>query len=72
MSVKKDDPVSPRHYAGLAIEPIDVIESWDLGFHLGNLVKYVARAGRKTPDPLIDLKKGRWYLDRKIADLEKK
>ena len=72
MPIKKDDPINPRHYAGLTIEPIDVIEAWGLGFHLGNLVKYVARAGRKTPNPLEDLRKGLWYLERKIADLEKK
>ena len=69
---RKDDPVNPQHYAGLTIEPIDVIEAWNLGFHLGNTVKYIVRAGHKTPDALVDLKKGRWYLDRKIALLEKK
>ena len=61
----------PSHYAeGRKYEPIDVIEDWDLGFHLGNTVKYIARAGRK--DNIIqDLEKARWYLDRKIESLKK-
>lgn len=57
----------PRHYAFTLFEPIAVIEAWDLGFHLGNTVKYIARAGRKPgSDKLEDLKKARWYLDRYI------
>ena len=52
-------------------EAIKVIEAWDLGFCLGNTVKYIARAGKKDPDAeLEDLKKARWYLDREIARLE--
>lgn len=61
----------PPHYADLNPEPIDVIESWGLDFHLGQVVKYVARAGRKDPTKLIeDLKKARWYLTRCIERLE--
>ena len=37
----------PEHYTFSGIEVIDAIEAWELGFHLGNVVKYVARAGRK-------------------------
>jgi hypothetical protein len=38
----------PSHYAeGRKYEPIDVIEDWELGFNLGNTVKYISRAGRK-------------------------
>jgi hypothetical protein len=65
-----DDPVSPRHYADLVPEPIDAIEGWGLNFHLGNCVKYIARADRKTSDGLIDLKKAAWYLQREIANRE--
>jgi hypothetical protein len=66
-----DDPVDhPAHYTYSEIQPIDVIESWQLGFHLGCLVKYVCRAGRKG-DRLNDLKKARWYLDREIGRLER-
>lgn len=56
----------PPHYTRGGIETIDAIEAWGLGFHLGNAVKYISRAGHKG-DALEDLKKARWYLDREIA-----
>lgn len=60
----------PSHYAeGRKYEPIDVIEDWELGMHLGNATKYISRAGRKG-DELEDLKKARWYIDRRISLLE--
>ena len=60
----------PSHYAeGRRYEPIDVIEDWGLGMHLGNATKYISRAGRKG-DELEDLKKARWYIDRRISLLE--
>ena len=64
------DPVRyPAHYCkGRRYEPIDVIEDWELGFCLGNAVKYISRAGRKG-DALTDLRKATWYLDREIAKL---
>lgn len=61
------DAVShPAHYTAGRIEVIDFIEDQKLGFHLGNVVKYVARAPHKGCE-LEDLKKARWYLDRQIA-----
>ncbi len=62
----------PPHYGGAdnPYEAIKVIEAWDLGFCLGNTVKYIARCGRKTVDPIADLEKARWYLDRHIARLK--
>lgn len=61
----------PSHYGGdTAYETIKVIEAWGLGFHLGNAVKYISRAGKKT-DVLEDLRKARWYIDREIQRLEK-
>lgn len=60
----------PGHYTFGAIEVIDAIEAWGLGFHDGNVVKYVARARHKGTE-LQDLKKARWYLDRLIAAREK-
>ena len=61
----------PAHYNMGKVEPIDVIEDWDLGFCLGNTIKYIARAGHKDPTKTIeDLKKARWYLDRHIQTLE--
>lgn len=61
----------PAHYGGKddPYEAIKVIEAWGLGFNLGNLAKYVARAGKKG-DAIEDLEKGRWYLDREIAKLK--
>jgi hypothetical protein len=61
----------PKHYGGEdnAYEAIKVVEAWNLGFHLGNVVKYISRAGRKG-DVLEDLKKARWYLEREIANRE--
>lgn len=70
--MKKHDAVnSPSHYAAGKIEVIDAIEDWGLGFHLGNAVKYIARAGKKDPAKTIeDLEKSRWYLNRYIAKLQ--
>ena len=64
----------PAHYTqGKKIEPIEVIEDWDLNFCLGNVVKYISRAGRKDPSKEIeDLEKARFYLDRHIKTLRKK
>lgn len=65
------DPVNrPAHYSAGGIEAIDVVEAFDLGFHLGNVLKYILRAGRKD-NHLLDLKKARWLLDRQIAREEK-
>lgn len=63
----------PAHYGGdTTYEAIKVIEAWRLGFCLGNAVKYIARAGRKGSEPLLDdLRKARWYLDRELARLER-
>lgn len=60
----------PSHYTNGAVEVIDAIEAWSLGFHLGNVVKYVARARLKGSE-LEDLKKARWYLDRAICRRER-
>ncbi len=70
MAVPDDPVLHPAHYCFAEIEPIDVIENWELGFHLGNTVKYLARAGRKD-NRLLDLKKANWYLSREIERLEK-
>ena len=61
----------PQHYGGAEnpFEAIKIIEAWNLGFCLGNTVKYIARAGKKDA-ALQDLKKARWYLDRHITFLE--
>lgn len=58
----------PEHYGGEdnPYEAIKVIDAWDLSFCLGNAVKYIARAGRKSVDGTEDLCKARWYLDHEI------
>lgn len=57
----------PAHYTEGGIEVIDYIEAKDFNYRLGNVIKYVSRAGRKIDsDPIEDLKKARWYLDREI------
>lgn len=60
----------PAHYKTGGIETIDYIEAKQLGYHLGNVVKYVSRADHKGKQ-IEDLKKARWYLDREIERLEK-
>lgn len=61
----------PLHYGSKddPYEAIKVIEAWDLGFALGNAVKYIARADKKG-DALTDLKKAAWYVLREIANRE--
>lgn len=62
------DPVShPAHYTRGKIEVIAFIEDQQLGYHLGQVIKYVCRAGHKDKDKYRqDLEKARWYLDREI------
>lgn len=70
-SSSSHDPVNrPAHYTVGGIETIDYIEAKQLNYHLGNVVKYVSRAGKKGV-ALEDLKKARWYLEREIQRLEK-
>lgn len=61
----------PSHYCeGRKYEPIDVISDWELDFDLGNVVKYISRAGRKG-DKIEDLDKARFYLNHEINKLLK-
>jgi hypothetical protein len=59
----------PPHYNSGKYEVIDVIEDWGLGFCLGNALKYIGRYKHKDK-PLEDLKKAKWYLNRKIEQLK--
>lgn len=66
---KTEDVINhPSHYTRGKIEVIDFIEDQQLPYHLGNVIKYIARAGHKG-DKLEDLKKARWYLDRYINEV---
>jgi len=70
----QNDPVNhPSHYTDGKIEVIDFIEDKKLGFHLGNAVKYIARAGKKDPAKTVeDLEKAIWYIKRYIEDYKEK
>lgn len=69
-----NDPVNhPSHYTDGKIEVIDFIEDKKLGFHLGNAVKYITRAGKKDPAKTVeDLEKAIWYIKRYIEDYKEK
>ena len=74
---EEDKPNSlnhPSYYGGDSpYEVVKVIWAWELSFTLGNVVKYVARAGKKDPSKEIeDLKKARTYLDREIERKEER
>lgn len=58
----------PDHY-NEGIETIDYIESWEMDFSQGNVIKYVSRY--KSKGGLEDLKKAQWYLERLIQKEEK-
>jgi hypothetical protein len=60
----------PPHYKVGGIETIDFIEAKGLGYHLGNVVKYISRADQKG-DKLENLEKAQWYLNRAIDNLRK-
>ena len=58
----------PDYYRAGNYECSDYIEAFDLNFNLGNVIKYISRAGRKPgEDRLTAYKKAREYLDREIA-----
>ena len=66
------DPVNhPEHYTShpSGIECIQVTEHFT--FNVGNAIKYLWRAGLKSPDAIQDLRKAAWYVAREIARLER-
>ena len=74
---KYDDVNNPKHYTDSKIEVIDYIEDKNLGFCLGNAIKYISRAGKKhsadktDKEKMIqDLNKAIWYLNRRIKEIE--
>jgi len=64
-----DEVMNPAHYTQhpSGVECIQITEH--MNFNLGNATKYIWRAGLKSPDPIQDLRKARWYLDREIERL---
>lgn len=76
-SNKVDNVNHPSHYTDGKIEVIDYIEDKQLGFCLGNAVKYISRAGKKKSGSMSDkekeindLRKALWYVERRIKELE--
>ena len=67
-----NDPVNhPSHYTSSKIEVIEYILDHGFDYLLGNVVKYISRAGLKSKDTEIqDLEKAQWYLNRKIEELK--
>jgi hypothetical protein len=76
MSENKEMVNHPSHYQfgdDKTYEVVNVCEAWglDKDAYIFNVVKYVARAGKKDTDKeLQDMKKALWYLNRKIERLE--
>jgi hypothetical protein len=61
-----EDKSNPQHYKN-KVTPIDIIEMYDLNFSLGNVIKYVLRAGKKEGESdMDDLNKALWYLNREL------
>ena len=63
----------PAHYGGEdnTYEAIKVIDAWNLDFCLGNVVKYISRAGKKGNNSAKqDLKKALWYLEHEIESMK--
>ena len=70
MDVRDDAVEHPSHYTRGKIEVIEFIEDQGLGYHLGNCIKYICRAGFKDPNKEVeDLEKAEWYLRRHIAQV---
>lgn len=68
--MKHDNVNHPAHYTTGKIEVIDFIDDKELGFSLGNAVKYIARAGKKDPNKTVeDLEKAIWYINHEIRRL---
>ena len=66
----------PVYYGGESnpYEVFKVLEAWglDRDFYLGNVIKYVVRAGKKNPGKYKeDLEKAIVYLQKRIESLDK-
>ena len=74
MKTNKDYVNHPRHYninwkGDQAIETYEYINSWEMGYAEGNIIKYVSRHKHKGK-PLEDLRKAQWYLTKLIEQYE--
>ena len=71
--MKKELVKHPDHYGGKEnpYEAIKVIEAWDLNFNLGNVLKYINRAGKKSEDPIRDLEQAVDYLGFEVRRMKR-
>lgn len=71
--VSKEEPKegAQAYYTHGGIEAWEVIRAWSLNFFLGNVIKYICRAGHKTADPLPDLEKAAANLREEIEAIKK-
>ena len=68
---KMNNQNTPQHYQG-TIQPIDLIDAQNLNFNLGNVVKYVCRAGKKQGENILsDLDKAKNYINYEIERIKK-
>lgn len=65
--MKPDLVNHPPHYADHPSSKECISYSQSMSFCLGNAFKYLWRAGRKTTEPLEDLRKAKWYLERELS-----
>lgn len=70
-SLYAKDAINPQHYAKGKFECIEIIEDLEFGYHDGNAMKYLWRY-RDKGDPVENLRKCKWYIDRLISQLELK
>ena len=63
---------NPSYYKHDGVEVIDLIDAYNLNFNLGNVIKYITRAGHKDgEDILTALNKAEWYLSHEIERIKK-
>ena len=69
---EKNNVIKPNHYKSGNMDVIAFCQHHDLPFDVGNIIKYVTRAGKKAGNSeLQDLNKAMEYLKRRIAFVEK-
>lgn len=61
----------PDHYNAhpSGVECIEIVEHYN--FNVGNAIKYLWRAGLKSPNVREDLEKARWYVERELQRIAK-
>ena len=70
--MREEEINHPDYYRSGGIEAIDFIDAHRLNFNLGNVIKYVTRAGHKEgEETLTALSKARWYLEHEIERIQK-